>query len=114
MSDLSSASNTEALPTAAELAAGSTSASRSAIGGGAKWLVLAAAFLGWMFDGLEMGIFPQIARPAMSELLHGKLDHLGWWNNFIAAMFLWGAAVGGLFFGWLGDKIGRVKAMSAS
>ncbi len=87
----------------------------------AKWLVLLAAFLGWMFDGLEMGIFPQISRPAMTELL--KLDllskeaaekTLGQWNNFIAAMFLWGAALGGLVFGWLGDKIGRVKAMSIS
>src|SRR3954470_10292975 len=82
-----------------------------------KALVLAAAFLGWMFDGLEMGIFPQISRPAMTELLRtsaGGIEHLVWWNNFIAAMFLWGAALGGLAFGWLGDKIGRVKALSAS
>src|SRR3954463_7152790 len=80
-----------------------------------KWLVLLAAFLGWMFDGLEMGIFPQISRPALTELLRGSADFtrdLGWWNQFIAAMFLWGAAVGGLLFGWLGDRIGRVKAMS--
>ena len=86
-----------------------------ASGGKGKWLVLAAAFLGWMFDGLEMGIFPQIARPAMSELLHGATERdLGWWNGIIAAMFLWGAAVGGLVFGWLGDKIGRVRSMSIS
>jgi SHS family sialic acid transporter-like MFS transporter len=83
-------------------------------GGNGKWLVLTAAFLGWMFDGLEMGIFPQISRPAMSELLHGHLEHLEAWNNLINAMFLWGAALGGLVFGWLGDKIGRVKAMSMS
>jgi MFS family permease len=87
--------------------------SPSPIGKG-KWLVLAAAFLGWMFDGLEMWLFPQISRPAMSELLKGQVEHLVWWNNFIAAMFLWGAALGGLVFGWLGDKIGRVKALSAS
>src|SRR5256885_6936499 len=78
-------------------------------------LVLLAAFLGWMFDGLEMGIFPQISRPAMKQLLAGSTEHdLGWWNNFIAAMFLWGAALGGLVFGWLGDKIGRVRAMATS
>jgi MFS family permease len=84
-------------------------------GGGAKWLVLLAAFLGWMFDGLEMGIFPQISRPAMSQLLPHATEHdIAWWNQFIAAMFLWGAAAGGLIFGWLGDIIGRVKAMSIS
>lgn len=80
-----------------------------------KWLVLAAAFLGWMFDGLEMGIFPQISKPALGEFLKGAAaEDAAWWNNFIAAMFLWGAALGGLVFGWLGDKIGRVKAMSVS
>jgi SHS family sialic acid transporter-like MFS transporter len=80
-----------------------------------KWLVLAAAFLGWMFDGLEMGIFPQISKPALGEFLKGAAaTDAAWWNNFIAAMFLWGAALGGLVFGWLGDKIGRVKAMSVS
>ena len=31
-------------------------------------MVLQAAFLGWMFDGLEMGIFPLVARPALQEL----------------------------------------------
>jgi hypothetical protein len=30
-----------------------------------KIMVLLAAFLGWMFDGLEMGIFPLVARPAL-------------------------------------------------
>jgi SHS family sialic acid transporter-like MFS transporter len=88
-------------------------------GGGAKWLVLGAAFLGWMFDGLEMGIFPQIARPALANLLHDlPKDQLAAkikeWNVIIDALFLFGAAFGGLVFGWLGDRIGRVKAMSLS
>ena len=29
-----------------------------------SWMALTAAFLGWMFDGMEMGIFPLVARPA--------------------------------------------------
>src|SRR5882757_785970 len=84
--------------------------------GKGKWLVLTAAFLGWMFDGLEMGIFPQIARSALGTLLAGAAseDTIKWWHQIIDACFLFGAAAGGLIFGWLGDRIGRVRAMSFS
>src|SRR6478735_6851382 len=83
--------------------------------GNAKWLVLVAAFLGWMFDGLEMGIFPQIARPALKAMLGATNDNMiKGWDQVITACFLFGAAFGGLVFGWLGDKVGRVKAMSMS
>ena len=27
-----------------------------------QWIVLAAAFLGWMFDGVEIGLFPLVSR----------------------------------------------------
>src|SRR5689334_24945018 len=78
-----------------------------------KWLVLSAAFLGWMFDGLEMGIFPQIARSALGQLIKGADENtITWWHQIIDACFLFGAALGGLVFGWLGDRIGRVRAMS--
>jgi len=36
-----------------------------------------------------------------------------WFSRYICA-FLLGAAVGGLLFGWLGDRIGRAKAMGLS
>ena len=36
------------------------------------------------------------------------------WNGVIVACFLLGAAMGGLIFGWLGDRIGRVRAMVLS
>jgi SHS family sialic acid transporter-like MFS transporter len=79
------------------------------------WLVLVAAFLGWMFDGLEMGIFPLVARPALQDLLSVSSDALvGRWMGYITACFLIGAALGGLAFGWLGDRIGRVRAMALS
>ncbi len=71
-----------------------------------------------MFDGLEMGIFPLIARPALQEMQVGagvvSESFVGQWMGIITAMFLVGAALGGLVFGWLGDKIGRVRAMSAA
>ncbi len=93
-----------------------------------RWMVLLAAFLGWMFDGLEMGIFPLIARPALESMLSANFAHIPdaavraaalgdeikHWHGIIDALFLLGAASGGLVFGWLGDKLGRVRAMSLS
>jgi SHS family sialic acid transporter-like MFS transporter len=83
------------------------------------WLVLAAAFLGWMFDGLEMGIFPLVARPALQTMIPAATaltadQFVGTWMGRITALFLIGAACGGLVFGWLGDRIGRVRAMTLS
>jgi MFS transporter, SHS family, sialic acid transporter len=80
-----------------------------------QWLVLMAAFLGWLFDGYEIGLFPVIARPALKSLL-GAVgdDKVGPWMGVITAGFLIGAACGGLVFGWLGDRIGRVRAMALS
>jgi MFS family permease len=81
-------------------------------------MALAAAFLGWMFDGMEMGIFPLVARPGLQQMqaLHGIVDEgfVQRWMGIITALFLVGAALGGLVFGWLGDRIGRVKAMTWS
>lgn len=78
-----------------------------------KWLVLVAAFLGWMFDGLEMGIFPQIAKASLGQLIGGADEQdIKRWHGIIDACFLFGAALGGLVFGWLGDRIGRVRAMA--
>jgi MFS transporter, SHS family, sialic acid transporter len=101
-----------------------------------QWLALAAALLGWMFDGFEQGIFPLVARPALVEVLGLSADaklaghssdpavreeafervdtEVGLWNSYIVAAFLLGAALGGWFFGWLGDRIGRVRAMALS
>src|SRR5260370_41224388 len=80
-----------------------------------QWMVLAAAFLGWMFDGVEQGCFPLVARPALQDLLSVEADHLiGPWMGYITALFLVGAACGGFLFGWIGDRVGRVRAMICS
>lgn len=81
--------------------------------------VLLAAGLGWMFDGLEMGMFPLIARPALQQMqeTQGLVvtdSYVGLWMGYVTAAFLIGAAGGGVLFGWLGDKIGRVRAMAMS
>jgi MFS transporter, SHS family, sialic acid transporter len=77
-----------------------------------QWLVLAAAFLGWMFDGVEIGLFPLVGRAALQDLLGAtaEKDIMAWMSG-ITACFLVGAAIGGVSLGWLGDKIGRVRGM---
>ena len=82
----------------------------------AKYMTLLAAFLGWLFDGFEMGLFPLIGQPALKDLLGAAANpsDAAKWFGAIIAVFLVGAASGGVLFGWLGDKIGRVRAMSLS
>ena len=78
-----------------------------------KMMALLAAFLGWLFDGFEMGLFPLIGKPALQDLLPNQTPIVqGQWFTVIIAVFLVGAATGGVLFGWLGDKLGRVKAMA--
>lgn len=78
-----------------------------------KWMALLAALLGWLFDGLEMGLFPLVAKPALLEL-HVPEESVPAWLGIITALFLVGAATGGVLFGWLGDRIGRVRSMMLS
>lgn len=78
-------------------------------------MTLLAAFLGWLLDGFELGLFPVVARPALQDMLGSGVEGgVGLWMGRITAAFLVGAALGGLVFGWLGDRVGRVKAMSWS
>ncbi|MBN9118332.1 MAG: MFS transporter [Planctomycetes bacterium] len=79
-------------------------------------LALLAALLGWMFDGMEMGLFPLVGKDALRELLGSGAEQrqVDNWYGIVLACFLVGAATGGVLFGWLGDKIGRVRAMTVS
>lgn len=82
-----------------------------------KYMALLAALLGWMFDGAEMGMFSMVGRDAMLDLLSASNpneNQVGMAFGIIIAVFLVGAAAGGVLFGWLGDRIGRVRAMSLS
>ena len=83
-----------------------------------RTLALIAALLGWMFDGMEMGLFPLVGKDALRELLgepgstNEDVDQVV--RRSSSPRFLVGAATGGVLFGWLGDKIGRVRAMTVS
>src|SRR3954471_727609 len=80
-----------------------------------KWMALSAALLGWMFDGFEMGMFPLVGQNALNELLPQQTSVVrNEWFGVIMAAVLIGAATGGVVFGWMGDRLGRVRAMALS
>lgn len=78
----------------------------------AQWLVLAIASAGWIFDVYEGQLFTIFKTPMLTQLLHGDVKAVSFHANFALALFLVGGAVGGLGFGMLGDRIGRVRVMS--
>lgn len=102
-----------ASPSSPDLPASSLTSNRASRG--AK-LALTAALLGWMFDGAEMGVFSLVGRAALKDLLPADSTEstIMLYLGVITAMFLVGAATGGVLFGWLGDRIGRVRAMMLS
>jgi MFS family permease len=81
-----------------------------------QWKSGIAAWLGWLFDGLDMHLYVIVAAPFVAELIGqtGNTRHpdVGWYSSWIQAAFLVGWALGGGFFGRLGDKIGRSRALS--
>lgn len=79
-----------------------------------RWLALIAALLAWGFDGVEQGVFALMTRAALKELIPGgvpKEGDISFYFSLSMAMWLWGAAVGGILFGWLGDRYGRVRTL---
>lgn len=78
--------------------------------------MLVAAFLAWMFAGLENSLFILIHRQMMLELLGPDTPEklITEWFAWFQSAFLFGAAAGGWIFGALGDYFGRTRAMAVS
>ena len=94
------------------------------------WFVLTVAALGWLFDTMDQQLFT-LARPlAMNDLIvisqpsedpvvraqqekeiSGERKKFG---GYATSIFLIGWATGGLVFGVLGDRWGRVRTMLAT
>jgi MFS family permease len=77
------------------------------------WLVLVVCTLSWSFDCLTQQIFNLTRKPAMADLLatspgDPNVAFFGAWST---AALLIGWATGGIVFGILGDRIGRVKTL---
>src|ERR1700678_750896 len=81
----------------------------------AQWKSGIAAWLGWLFDGLDMHIYVLVAAPFVTELLRvdsSKDPSVGYHSSLIQAAFLIGWALGGGFFGRISDRIGRSRALT--
>ncbi|MSU48673.1 MAG: MFS transporter [Opitutus sp.] len=81
-----------------------------------RFAVLSAAFGGLLFDGFELGLMPLASLSVSKDLLGtGYTATLGgdWFARFTAAL-MFGAAIGGIVLGSLGDRIGRARAMGVS
>src|SRR5262249_42522652 len=77
-----------------------------------QWKSGLAAWLGWLFDGLDFQLYMLVATPFVTELLGASSPKdravtvsISW----IQAAFLFGWALGGGFFGHVADRMGRSR-----
>jgi MFS family permease len=77
------------------------------------YFVFLVAALGWLFDTMDQQLFVLARSPAIRDLLQTgptdpRIDEFG---GYVTMVFMMGWAIGGLGFGILGDRLGRVKTM---
>lgn len=85
---------------------------------------LLAAWLGWTFDGLDGYLYISVAIPFVTQLVaneHGLaadvaratiMPEIVQKAAIIQTVFLLGWAIGGVFFGRIGDKLGRSRTLT--
>ncbi|MBI3812793.1 MAG: MFS transporter [Nitrospirae bacterium] len=80
---------------------------------GYQWLVLAMAWLGWVFDSMDSTLYAMVLQPALHELLASgsSTEGIEWYGGIIFSIFLIGWALGGVLFGVMADYVGRTRTM---
>ncbi|SEQ32309.1 Major Facilitator Superfamily protein [Solimonas aquatica] len=82
-----------------------------------QWLVLFAAWLGWGFDLFDSILFNFVAPNCVPTLLGLTIGSpeakqaTVFWTGILTSLLLIGWAVGGVLFGYVGDRIGRTRTM---
>ena len=70
---------------------------------------LLAAFLGWMLDAFDAMLYALVLTYVMRDLGMSKAT-----SGFLQTLTLLASGIGGLFFGFLADRIGRKRALMSS
>jgi MFS family permease len=77
-----------------------------------QFSAVASAFVGWMFDGMDLTIFILILFPCVGELIHSRdpaaIAEAG---GLLLALKLFAWGVGGIVFGIVADQVGRTRTM---
>jgi MFS family permease len=82
-----------------------------------QWTVLFAAWLGWGFDIFDSLLFNYVAPNAVPVLLDIPLGTPAAqaatlrWTGILTSLLLIGWAVGGIMFGRIADKLGRIRTL---
>jgi predicted MFS family arabinose efflux permease len=79
----------------------------------AHWLVVIIASCGWLFDCMDQRLFILARQSALKELLGGAVAaaEVTKYAGYATTAMILGWATGGIFFGMMSDKWGRVKTM---
>jgi MFS family permease len=80
------------------------------------WFVFVVASLAWVLDCMDQQLFNLARKSAVSELLGptASADDVTLYSTYATSIFLIGWALGGLGFGIMGDRAGRVKTLMAT
>jgi predicted MFS family arabinose efflux permease len=78
------------------------------------WLVVAIASCGWLFDCMDQRLFILAREPAIRELAGPGAAELRTLAGYATTSMILGWATGGLIFGMMSDRLGRVKTMVAT
>ena len=81
---------------------------------GYHYLVLAVAIMGWMFDTMDQWLFVFAKQHAIRELMgpDASAADIQFNIGIVTTFLMLGWATGGLFFGMVGDRLGRTRTMA--
>ena len=75
------------------------------------WLIVIIASAGWLFDCMDQRLFILGRESALRELMTGDPTAIRTHIGYATTSMILGWATGGIIFGMMSDKIGRVKTM---